>query len=232
MCAQTKAPAEAYAPDADRDGPHASAHPPEWLVYLLARLIFFLLQHVSGFRRRRYFAQQACHDRPDLPAGSAQAEAALIRGQFGTAITWMCRRHGVGPGHKDWPELSRAIVAFGGSVAGFRPGLPACGLQWWDNPNIVPGTVPGFGVPAEPVASLLQSAAVADSPPPTPGAVPAETAHAKLPASWLSAARWHGFARAGPDPPPGRTLPGSAIPVMSDARGQSMAGPAVLIRAA
>ena len=79
------------------------------------------------------------HDRPDLPLGSAQALAASVRGAFGNAIAWMCRRRGIGPGHQDWPELSRAIVAFGGNVKGFRPGLPACGLQWWENPEIIPG---------------------------------------------------------------------------------------------
>ena len=42
MCDQTKAPAEAYAPDADRAGPDAFAPPPEWLVHILAMLILFL----------------------------------------------------------------------------------------------------------------------------------------------------------------------------------------------
>jgi hypothetical protein len=233
MCAQITGPAEAYSPDADRDGPAVSAHTPDWLVYLLARLIFFLLHHLRGNHMRRFFAHE-CHDRPDLPAGSAQAEAASIRGQFGNAIAWMCRRHGVGPEHPDWPYLSRSIVAFGGSVAGFRPGLPACGLQWWDNPLIVPGMAPGFGLPAAPAASLLQQA-VANAPPlppPAPSAMPVEAAHAHLPASCQPASGWRIFARAGPAPPSGRTLPETAYSAMLHERGQSMAGPAVLIRAA
>ena len=54
-----------------------------------------------------------------------RTEVASVRGPFGNSIRWRCLRHGIGPGHKDWPELSRAIVAFGGSLEGFRPGAPA-----------------------------------------------------------------------------------------------------------
>ena len=115
------------------------------------------------------------YERPDLPPGSAQALAASIRGAFGNAIAWMCLRRGIGPGHPDWPELSRAIVAFGGSVQGFRPGLPACGLQWWENPDIVPGMIgmPAATPAAAAVASLLSRQAVADTPSPTPQVMPA-----------------------------------------------------------
>jgi len=232
MCDPLTAPAEAHAPDADRTGPDAPAHLPEWLVHCLARLILLLLESLLGAGPHRSRLPSWWHDRPDLPAGSTQAEAASRRGHFGNAIAWMCRRTGVGPGHPDWPELSRAIVAFGGSVAGFRAGLPPCGLQWWDNPRIVPGMVAGFGAPAAASAALLQRQAVADIPPPAPNAMQAEAAHARLSASRWSASVWHVFARAGPGPPTGRTLPGTANPVMPDERGQSMAGPAVLIRAA
>lgn len=197
-------PAEAFAPDANRAGPDASAQSPERLARWIALLIFFLLEPLNAVRllRSRRLALW-WQDRPDLPPGSAQAEAASIRGSFGTAIEWMCRRHGIGPGHQDWPELSRAIVAFGGSVQSFRAGLPACGLQWWDNPNIVPGTIAGFGAPAAAAAALPQPQAVADIPPPEPHAMPAEAAHARLPASWLPASLRQVFARAGPAPSTG-----------------------------
>src|ERR1700733_5436815 len=232
-------PAEAYAPDADRAGSKGSAHAPEWVVLCIAMLIHFLLEHVFAARLRRSRELQPWWQerRPDLPAGSAQAEAASIRGPFGNAIAWMCRRHGVGPGHKDWPELSRAIVAFGGSVKGARAGVPASGLQWWENPNIVPGMVPGFGTPA-PAATLLQREAVANAAPPAPNAMQTDAAHARLPASWVSASGLSAlarqvFARAGPCPPTGPPgCPG--LPPLSslNARGRSTAGPAVLIRAA
>jgi hypothetical protein len=204
MCAPLTAPAQAYVPDADRAGPDAPAHLPDWLAHCLARLILFLLEHVQAARLRRSRRLRSwLQDRPELPPGSAQAEAASIRGSFGTAIAWMCRRHGIGPGHPEWPELSRAIVAFGGSLEGFRAGAPTCGLQWWENPNIVPGMVPGFGAPAAATASPLQLHAVADTAAPAPHAMPAAAVHARLPASWVATAGRHVFARAGPSPPTG-----------------------------
>ena len=231
-------PAEAYAPDADRAGPDASAQLPEWLVHFLALLILFLLEHVlaARLRRSRRLAALWPDQRPDLPAGSTQAEAASIRGHFGNAIAWMCHRHGIGPGHKDWPELSRAIVAFGGSVKGLRAGAPARGLQWWENPNVVPGMVPGFGVPA-PTTTLLQRVAVASAAPPAPNAMQAEAAHAEAGtharACVMVAPHQCGRFLLVPAPVrrPGRQAARDCQPVMSDARGRSTAGPAVLIRA-
>jgi hypothetical protein len=211
----TAAPAKAYAPDADRAGSDARAQSPEWLVRWLALLIFFLLEPLNALRVLRSGRLPSWwQDRPDLPPGSAQAEAASVRGPFGNSIAWMCLRRGIGPGHPDWPELSRAIVAFGGSVAGFRAGLPACGLQWWENPDIVPGMIAGFSAHAAATAALLQPQAVASALPPAPSAMRAEAAHvrlpascrlpaSRLPASWLSASGWHVFARAGPGPSTG-----------------------------
>lgn len=195
-------PAEAYAPDADRAGPAGEL--PQWLVHFLAMLIHFLLKNMLAMGLRRSRRRQAWwQDRPDLPAGSAQAEAASVRGQFGNAIAWMCLRHGIGPGHRDWPELSRAIVAFGGSLEGFRAGAPPRGLHWWENPGVVPGMIPFTNAPAAATAALLQRQAVANAPPPVPSALQAEAAHAKLPASWLAATTRQVFARAGPSPSTG-----------------------------
>ena len=117
-------PADAYSPDADRAGPDASARMPEWLVHLIALFIHFMLKRMLAAQLRRSRLPSWWDDRPDLPAGSTQSEAASIRGPFGRSIAWMCRRRGIGPGHPDWPELSRAIVAFGGSMKGVRPGSP------------------------------------------------------------------------------------------------------------
>jgi hypothetical protein len=207
---QIPIPTEAYAPDTDRTSAEASVQMPEWLVHFLATLILFLLEHAYAARLNRCRRLQSWpDDRPDLPAGSTQSEAASIRGPFGRAIAWMCRRHGVGPGHKDWPELSRAIVAFGGSVKGFRAGAPPLGLQWWDNPNIVPGMIPGLGVPAA-NASLLERQAVANTPLAAPAEMQADARYAALPASWLpvswlaaSVSVRQVFARAGPGPSTG-----------------------------
>ena len=143
----------------------------------------------------------------------------------------MCLRRGIGPGHKDWPELSRAIVAFGGSVAGFRAGLPPWGLQWWENPDVIPGMI--GETPAAPAATalarLLSRHALPDAPPPLPAAT------ITLPAigpALSPAPRRLVFAHAAWRPPTGPPLAWTSHFVAMNARGQSMAGPAILIRAA
>ena len=202
MIAQTASPAFAYAPDASRVGPRAPGQPPEWLVHWLSVLIFFLMDPVKAARMLRSGRLRHAwwNDRPDLPLASAQAYFASVRGNFGTSIRWMCIRHGIGPGHPEWPELSRAIVAFGGSLEGFWAGAPPCGLQWWENPGVIPGMVfHGFGTQASATESLLAREAAAHALPPASNAMQAEAAHARLPASWLSASsRRQVFARAGP----------------------------------
>ena len=235
MCPSPPVPSQAYAPYADRASPEASAHSAEWLARWLSLLIFFLLEPLNAVRLLRSGRLTSWwHDRPDLPLASAQAEAASVRGAFGNSIRWMCLRHGIGPGHKDWPELSRAIVAFGGNLEGFRAGAPPCGLYWWENPGVVPDMVlHSFGAQAAATAALLEQQAVANAAPPAPHAMRAEAAPARLPASWLAASRQHVFARAGPHPSTGPpSCPGQSNTVMSDARGRRMASPAVLIRAA
>jgi len=151
-------PAGACSPDADRAGSDASARLPEWVVHLIALVIHFMLKRMLAAQLRRSGLPYWRDDRPDLPAGSTQAEAASIRGPFGRSIAWMCRRRGIGPGHPEWPELARAIVAFGGSVKGARPGLPATGLLWWENPNVTPGIVgETAAAPAATAMALLLS---------------------------------------------------------------------------
>jgi hypothetical protein len=240
MIAPTAAPAEAYLPDANRAAREARAQSPERLARYLALLILCLLEPWNAVRLLRsgrlasWWHAAWWHDRPDLPAGSAQAYFASVRGAFGNSIRWMCLRHGIGPGHKDWPELSRAIVAFGGSLEGFWAGAPPEGLLWWENPGVIPGVVlvPGFGAYAPAIAlPPVQRLAVANAPPPAPTVMPAEAAHARLPASWLPASVRQIFARAGPGPPTGPPGCPGANTIMSDARGRSMASPAILIRA-
>jgi hypothetical protein len=160
-------PAEAHAPNPEPSGRDEPSCTPEWLAYLLALLIRFMLQHTQARHLRRSYLAAWWRDRPDLPAGSIQAMAASIRGNFGTAIAWMCLRRGYGPDHPDWPYLSRTIVAFGGSLCRFRPGMPACGLQWFENPYVIPGAF-GYIVPtpaAAALASLLSQQAAADARP-------------------------------------------------------------------
>ena len=162
------APADACSSDADRAGPDASARLPEWLVHLFALVIRFILERRLAAGSHHSALTSWLHDRPDLPLASAQALAASIRGAFGNAIAWMCLRRGIGPGHPDWPELSRYIVMFGGSLAGFRPGLPAFGLLWWENPGVIPGMtgeIRPTPAAATALALLLSRQAAAGAPP-------------------------------------------------------------------
>jgi len=163
-------PADACAPDADRAAPDAPALLPEWVAHLLALVIRFMLERMLAACSGRSRLPSWWHDRPDLPPASAQALAASTRGPFGNAIAWMCQRRGIGPGHPDWPYLARTIVAFGGSVKGFRAGARPCGLQWWENPAILPGII-GETTPAPAAAAmalLLSPQAAAAAPSPVP----------------------------------------------------------------
>jgi len=194
-------PVEASSPDSDRAGSDASTRLPEQFVRFLLLLVFLVREHVLAFRACRAGALPSWWNyRPDLPPGSVQQLAASIRGEFGNAIAWMCRRRGIGPGHPDWPELRVAIVMFGGSVRGFRPGLPACGPQWFENPHILPGTIGDIAATpaADAIAAILSRHAVAEVPPPALIVFAARPAHAVLPA-WQRKI----FARGATGPPTG-----------------------------
>ena len=193
--------AEAYSPDADRAGQDASGDLPDWLVHILVLLAYLARKWALACGRRGARALPSWyHERPDLPFGSAQALAASIRGAWGNAIAWMCLRRGIGPGHPEWPELSRAIVAFGGSLKGFRPGLPAYGLQWWENPDIVHGMT-GMPTPtpaADTLALRLSRLAVPHTPPTAPQVASTEPGPAVSPAPPRPV-----FGRAATGPPTG-----------------------------
>ena len=174
---------------------------PEWLVHLIALFIHCMLKRMLAAQLRRSKLPYWHDDRPDLPAGSTQSEAASMRGPFGRSIAGMCRRRGIGPGHPDWPELARAIVAFGGSIKGARPGLPATGLHWWENPNVLPGAArePVAAPAAEAMALLVSRAAVAAAAAPAPANVARSEAEPGLAPVFLRQV----LARAGTGPPTG-----------------------------
>jgi hypothetical protein len=204
MCTAHPVPADAYPPDPDRAGRAVSASTPEWVVYFVARLMLFLIRHLAAFRRRQTARMPSWWVTvPEYAPGSAQELAASLRGAFGNLITTMCWLDGIGPGHKDWPYLSRTIVAFGGSVRlldGRRHPR-----SWWNRPEIVPGL--NGDLPEHPTAaSLLAQRLAADAllPVPVSGLATAPyaqaahgcIAHAMLPALWRQV-----FARAATGPP-------------------------------
>jgi len=97
--------------------------------------------------------------------------------------------------------LARTIVAFGGSVKGARPGLPACGLLWWENPNVTPGIVDETPAPpaAAAMALLLSRQAAAVAPAPAPRNIVRSEAEPARPPAF----RWQVFARTATGPPTG-----------------------------
>jgi len=223
-------PADTDSPDADRAQSDASARLPEWLVHFIALFIHFMLGRMLAAQLRRSRLPFWQDDRPELAAGSTQSEAASIRGPFGRSIAWMCRRRGIGPGHPDWPELARAIVAFGGSVKGARPGLPATGLLWWENPYVTPGLADEtMAAPAATaMASLLSRAAAAATASPAPKDIVRSDAEPVLPAVLQRRVS----ARTATGPPTGPpAIRAHQLYLRVNDRGQSMAGPAALIRA-
>jgi len=217
MRAPLTPPAGAASPDADRNGEDASAGLPEWLVQLIAMLLHYMLRRMRAVRLENARLRAWCHERPDLEPGSAQHLAALIGGAFGNSIAWMCLYEGIGPGHCEWPALSRAILAFGGSLRAFDPGRrgrPAMGQPWWGNPYVMPGLpAPRREMPAAgALAALFErdagggAAAPAGVAAPAPYAAAAarepESDAAPRPASWRSP-----IARVATGPPTGPPQP-------------------------
>jgi hypothetical protein len=203
-------PAHAYSPDADRAGPDVFAPPPDWLVHILVRLILFLYQHVAGFRRRRARGLPSWWvSRPDMAPGSTQELAASVRGPFGNAIAQMCLYWGIGPGHKDWPYLSRTIVAFGGSLHGIDG--RCCKQPWWESPIFVPGMVRADADTQPTRKSLLAARIAADVRSHTPPAEPVRAEPKIRRESVLSPLFWlQAFTRAGTGPPTGPPDGGNA----------------------
>ena len=162
-------PADACAPDTDRAGPDAPARLPEWLVHLIALVIRFILQRSFAESSRHAWLPSWYNYRLDLAvrlgAATRRVETWRVRQRHRLSVPPPRHR----PSHPEWPSLSRAIVAFGGSIKGFRRGLPACGLQWWENPDIVPGILGATACPpaADAMALLLSRQTVADTRPPS-----------------------------------------------------------------
>ena len=171
-------PADACAPDTDRAGPDAPARLPEWLVHLIALVIRFILQRSFAESSRHAWLPSWCNYRLDLAvrlgAATRRVETWRVRQRHRLSVPPPRHR----PSHPEWPSLSRAIVAFGGSIKGFRRGLPACGLQWWENPDIVPGMLGATACPpaADAMALLLSRQTVADTSPPIAQVVPTDAA--------------------------------------------------------
>jgi hypothetical protein len=141
MCNPLSPQADAFSPVADRAATAASSRLPAWLVRLTALVIRFILECRLAAHARRHGLPAQRIRRPDRPSGSVQPCAASIGGEFSDAIARACLRHGIASRHPGRPALSCAIAAFGGWLRGLRLRLPADGLRWHEDPDIVPGMI-------------------------------------------------------------------------------------------
>jgi hypothetical protein len=105
------APAEAYSPDPDRAGPDSPDLIPEWLAYLIALVIVFLLEQFQAMRQhhlRRPASRPVA--RPALPRDSAQSPAAATRSQPDHVTTRTRRGHNAAPECRDLSDVRTALL--------------------------------------------------------------------------------------------------------------------------
>jgi hypothetical protein len=181
------APAEAYAPDPDRADPDSPDLMPEWLAYLIAVVIVFLLEQFLVARQRRVRRSAARRVGPRaMPRDSTQSLAAAIRTRSDNVTARTRRGRGVTP---ECADLSRARAAL---------------LEKLRQSNVDPdvwsqlealGIVPGPDTAAAPAPSPHCVANIRSAP---RRFAPAGAQHA-VPL----ARRWQMFARRGTGPPTG-----------------------------
>jgi hypothetical protein len=103
-----------------RPGPHAAAHPPASRTRAARR------RAVSTAGRPARIPARQPPRRPARLPTEAEIVAAVRRRPVGAVIVDICRDLGITPGQLDrafWDELSHAIIAYGGSLAGFLGNL-------------------------------------------------------------------------------------------------------------
>jgi hypothetical protein len=111
MCPSDTAPAEACAPDPDRADPDSPDLMPEWLAYLIALVIVFLLEQFLVAREhdtRRPASRPG--RRQAQPRNSAQTPAASIRGQSDHATARTRRGRGAAPDRADLSHMRTALL--------------------------------------------------------------------------------------------------------------------------
>jgi hypothetical protein len=173
------APAEAYAPDPDRADPDSPDLMPEWLAYLIALVILFLLEQFQAARQRvaRRLPSKPVA-RPALSRDSAQPPAASIRSQSDHATARTRRGRDAAPEHLD---LSHARAALLEKLR--QSDVDPAVLSQLEALGIVPGPIDPdtTATPTEPVLSPLRIANFRRAP---RRLAPAGPWHAVSPAPW------------------------------------------------
>jgi hypothetical protein len=152
-------PTEAYAPDPDRDDPDSPDLMPEWLAYLIALVIVFLLEQFQALRQRpaRRLPSKPV-DRPVSPRDSAQPSAASIRSQSDHATARTRRGRDATP---EYPDLSRTRAALLEKLR--QSDVDPAVLSQLEALGIVPGLT-GPNTAATPVLSPLCVAKIRRAP--------------------------------------------------------------------
>ncbi len=77
---------------------------------------------------------------------AAQLTAELRRHPAGVVLAGICRDLGITPHHPLWEEVSRAIVACGGSIAGLEQDADTrwCSQRWLEIPVARPASIPDY----------------------------------------------------------------------------------------
>jgi hypothetical protein len=144
------APAEAYSPDPDRADPDSPDLMPEWLAYLIALVIVFLLEQFQAMRQhhaRRLASKPVA--RPAPPRDSAAAPTAAIRSQPDHATARTRRGRDAAP---EYPDLAHTRAALLEKLR--QSDVDPAVLSQLEALGIVPAVI-GLDTPAAPVLSPL-----------------------------------------------------------------------------
>jgi hypothetical protein len=190
---QHTAPAEAYSPDPDRADPDSPDLMPEWLAYLIALVIVFLLEQ-WGAMRQRYVRRPAPRSvgRPAPPRDSAEPPATPTHSQPEHMTARTRRSRGVAPECTDLSSMRAALLE-----KLRQSDVDPAVLSQLETLGIAPTLIgpDTAATPTAPVPSPLRGTNIRRA--------PRKFAHA-APRHAVSPARWgQNFARRGTGPPTG-----------------------------
>ena len=220
--------AEAHAPDADRAVPNAPAQIPGWLVHLLALLLLLAQAGLSPVPAVTFLPSRQGSTTGRTCRSPRRRLCRIDPRCQAIAIARMCLRRGFGPGHRDRPEMSRAIVAFRGSAEGSAPAFRSAACNGGKEREIVPGMI-GMARAAPPPTRwqrCLRGTMILTNRRQALTVVPAATQPAVAPAPTRPECALDSVRR------PDRLHTRINNSIRSSQRDRAMAGPALLIRAA
>ncbi|HEY1931174.1 MAG TPA: hypothetical protein VGG99_04115 [Acetobacteraceae bacterium] len=186
-------PAEAYSPDPDRADPDSPTLMPEWLAYVIALVILFIIETFLATERRHARRRASRPDgRPALQRNSAQPPVPAIHNQPDNMTARTRRGRDAAP---ECPDLSHARAALLEKLR--QSDVDPAVLSRLEELGIVPGLI-GPDTTATPNAPVLAPPCVANIRRNARRFAPASPRHAVS-----TAPRRQMFARPGTGPPTG-----------------------------